>query len=358
MSPKEAVENGSRSDIMKKITQQEIADILGVSRLTVSKALNGAPGVRQEMRQLIMQKAKELGYHKQAQQWGEAELSVTPESKWVSLFAFEGGEMGTFWGQVINGIISELVKHGVDLHICLIPSFTKDNFKLPLNFNPTVSQGIITIGKFTEAHIQKIKSFDLPIVSIDTVASANDYRLLVDTVMMCNEQPVTEITAHLIRAGHRKIGYVGETASCRSFRERWLGFKRGMERSNLPINASFCCVKQGMEAMTSEMIQSEIAEMTSLPTALVCANDFTALNVIQAFHKRGLRVPQDIAVSGFDNAYESNLLNITTVDSYKVELGERAAAELLTRIDHPNHPLASVRMATKVILRESTNKRL
>jgi LacI family transcriptional regulator len=316
------------------------------------------------MRQLIIQKALELGYRGQnpalMELMREMQLDEPkpPNKKWVSLITFKGGEVGTFWGQVINGMISGLVKNGLDLNICLISSFTHDDFRMPPNFNASISQGIITLGKFTEEHIHKIKSYDLPVVSIDTVASANEYRLLTDTVMMCNEQPIIEIVSHLIRNGHSKIGYVGEIGSGRNFRERWLGFRGGMERGGLGVTPEFCCLKQDTGDLTSEMIRQWVANTKTLPTALVCANDFTALNVVQALKERRLRVPHNVAVSGFDNAFESGLLNLTTVDSFKVELGEQAAAVLVTRLQFPHHPYVSVRMATKVILRESTGRKL
>lgn len=347
---------------MKKVTQQEIADRLGISRLTVSKALNGSSGINEEMKQLVLQKAYELGYSKKGLDLQKIANVYDNNSEndladqVVSLFTFEGGHIGTFWGQVINGVASGLVRHGADLNLCLIQKHDELSFETPANFNPKRSKGIITLGNFNKNHIKKIKAFGLPLVSIDTIREANDYKLVTDTVMMCNEQPISEITADLITNGHREIGYVGEVASCRSFRERWLGFKRAMDKYNLAIDENLCCIHYKSTSMTSETIQKAVTDLPKLPTAFVCANDFTALNVIQALQKLGKTVPGDIAISGFDNTFESELLNITTVDCYKVELGERAADELFLRISNPRHPYVSVRMMTKVIFRESTNK--
>ncbi|MGB8454750.1 MAG: LacI family DNA-binding transcriptional regulator [Anaerocolumna sp.] len=343
---------------MKKVTQQEIADNLGISRLTVSKALNGSSGIHDEMKQLVLQKAYELGYIKKGLDLQKIAnvYDNDPGDQVVSLFTFEGGHIGIYWGQVINGVASGLVRHGVDLNLCLVRKYDETSFETPANFNPKRSKGIITLGNFNKNHIKKMKAFGLPLVSIDTIREANDYRLITDTVMMCNEQPVTEITTSLIRNGHKEIGYVGEVASCRSFRERWLGFKRGMKKYNLEIDESLCCLHYKSSTMTPEIIQKAVGELPKLPTAFVCANDFTALNVIQALQKLGKVVPGDIAISGFDNTFESDFLNITTVDCYKVELGERAADELFLRISNPRYPFVSVRMMTKVIFRESTNK--
>lgn len=346
---------------MKKITQQEIADRLGISRLTVSKALNGSDSINEDMRQFVLRKAFELGYSKKGLDLKEAaavyEDSETNQGdQAVSLFTFEGGHAGTFWGQVIKGVAGGLVRHGMDLNLCLVKSYDETSFFIPANFNPKRSKGIITMGNFNKNHIKKMLTFGLPLVSIDTIKEANDYNLITDTIMMCNEEPVTEITAELIKNGHRQLGYVGEIASCRSFRERWLGFKRGMEKCNLPIDESLCCLIMQSAPMTSVQIQEAVTGLTKLPTAFVCANDFTALNVIQALQKLGKKVPVDIAVSGFDNTFESDLLQLTTVDCHKIELGERAVEELFIRINNPRHPLVSVRMRTKVIYRESTNK--
>jgi LacI family transcriptional regulator len=352
---------GRGKHFVKKVTQQEIADCLGISRLTVSKALNGSSGIHDDMKQLVLQKAYELGYNKKnldlqkiANVYDNNEND--PAGQVVSLFTFEGGHIGTYWGQVINGVASGLVRHGADLNLCLVQKHDETSFETPANFNPKRSKGIITLGKFNKNHIKKMKAFGLPLVSIDTIREANDYKLITDTVMMCNEQPITEITTSLIRNGHRDIGYVGEVESCRSFRERWLGFRRGMEKYNQNIDESFCCLRYKSSTMTAEIIQKAVSELPKLPTAFVCANDFTALNVIQALKKLGKTVPNDIAISGFDNTFESDLLNITTVDCYKVELGERAAEEIFLRMGNPRHPYVLARMMTKVIFRESTNK--
>lgn len=338
---------------MKKVTQQEIADALGISRLTVSKALNGLSGINGDMKQMVLQKAYELGYRKKGIQ-NENENNISDQA--VSLFTFEGGHIGTFWGLVINGITNGLLKNGMDLNLCLVQKHNETDFEIPQNFNPKRSKGIITLGNFNKHHIKKIQAFGLPLVSIDTIMEADDYCLITDTVMMCNEEPVRSITESLIKNGHREIGYVGGTASCRSFLERFLGFKRGMQENDLPVKENLCCLHTGNSAMTAEMIQKAVVQLAELPTAFVCANDFTALNVIKALQMKDITVPEDIAVSGFDNTFESDLLKLTTVDCRKVELGERAAEELFMRIKYPSHPLVSVRMMTKVIFRESTKK--
>lgn len=341
---------------MGKVTQQDIADALNISRITVSKAMNGGSGVREEMRRYILKKAEEMGYQRPASE--QEAGGPDPARRLISLFTLRGGNTGSYWSKVVDGMVNVLVAEGYDMNICFVELPDSETISLPGNFLPGMTDGIVTLGNFERGHIEKIKALGLPVVSVDTVTDANEYRLMVDTVMICNEQPVTEITTHLIRSGHRKIGYVGEKRTCRSFRERWLGFKRAMEKAGLEINPAYCFTSEDFYSLKAEEITEGILRMSEYPTALVCGNDFTAVSVIQALREQGLRVPDDVAVSGFDNVSEACLLNITSVDGVKTELGMRAAEEIIWRIGHPDRPFELIRMPTKVVYRESTVREL
>jgi LacI family transcriptional regulator len=340
---------------MAKVTQQNIADALNCSRITVTKALKGTKGVREEMRQSILKKAKELGYQLPAN--AQEKVNVQPTRKLISLFTLRGGNTGSFWSKVVDGMMNILVSQGYDMNICFVELVDHENISLPGNFLTNLTEGIVTLGNFERGHIEKIKALGLPVVSVDTVTDANEYRLLVDTLMLCNEQPITEITTYLINNGHRKIGYVGEKSTCRSFRERWLGFKRAMEQAGIPINLDYCFTGEGSRSLIAEEIVDGIRRMEKYPTAFVCGNDFTAVNVIQALKEKELRVPDDIAVSGFDNVSEAFLVNITSVDSFKTELGMRAAEEIIWRIGHPDRQHELIRIPTRVVYRESTRSK-
>lgn len=337
---------------MAKVTQQDIADALNCSRVTVSKAIKGSSGIRKEMRQSILEKAVELGYKLPVNAMETASIQST--RRLISLFTLRGGNTGSFWSKVVDGMVSVLVSQGYDMNICFVDLVDQENISLPGNFLPNLTEGIVTLGNFERGHIEKIKALGLPVVSVDTVTDANEYRLLVDTLMLCNEQPITEITTHLINNGHRKIGYIGEKKTCRSFRERWLGFRRAMEHAGIPINLDYCFISKESQSLTPDEIVDGIRKMKEYPTAFVCGNDFTAINVIQALKEKELRVPDDIAVSGFDNVSEAYLLNITSVDSFKTELGMRAAEEILWRIKNPDRQFELIRIPTKVVYRAST----
>ncbi|MCL6458982.1 MAG: LacI family DNA-binding transcriptional regulator [Gorillibacterium sp.] len=341
---------------MTKVTQQDIADALNISRITVSKALNGGSGVREEMLQFILEKAEEMGYQRTANAQMVANAQTNQSArKLISLFTLRGGNTGSFWSKLVDGMVNVLVSQGYDMNICFVDLVDHENIILPGNFLSNLTDGIVTLGNFERGHIERIKALGLPVVSVDTVTDANEYRLMVDTLMLCNEQPITEITMRLIKNGHRKIGYVGEKHTCRSFRERWLGFRRAMEKAGIPINLAYCFTSEGARSLTADVIVDGIRQMDEYPTAFVCGNDYTAVNVMQALKEKELRVPDDIAVSGFDNVSEAYLLNITSVDSFKTELGMRAAEEIIWRIGHPERPYELIRMPTKVVYRESTD---
>lgn len=347
------------AESMKRVTQQDIADALGISRLTVSKVFNENPGVRKEMRRLVISKGCEMGYLPAVRM--QRTLAPPPPQNpgaVVDLLTYEDNHAGTFWGRVVSGAASALVQHGYSLNVCLLSQNKKTPLILPGNFDRELSRGLLLLGNFTQAQLQRVKQLDLPSVSVDTLPSMGDSGLPMDTVMVSNEKPITEITERLIQNGHREIGFVGETFSCRSFRERWLGFRRTMEKYGLNICAEQCVLRRRGIGLSGQEIHEALKNMERLPTAFVCANDHGALHVIEALQKRNVRVPWDVAVSGFDNTFEASLMGLTSVDSNMEELGQRAAKELYLRILRPEAPFCCVRMETQVVYRASTDKRL
>ncbi|HBI72240.1 MAG TPA: LacI family transcriptional regulator, partial [Lachnospiraceae bacterium] len=104
-----------------------------------------------------------------------------------------------------------------------------------------------------------------------------------------------------------------------------------------------------------EEIESFLDRLPSMPDAFVCASDYVGCILMQLLTKRGIRIPEDVALSGFDANLENPLAeNLTTVQVFNQEIGFRLALQILYRVQHPNVPFETTYIATKVILRGST----
>ena len=176
---------------------------------------------------------------------------------------------------------------------------------------------------------------------------------------MENVASIIEVTKHLIALGARRIGFVGDRMHCGSFYERWFGFRLGMEQAGLPLDEQLCILAPDSSPYSDPgWLIDQMDRMPCLPDAFVCANDFLAIHLMNAIRKKGLSIPGDIMVTGFDGTSQSALVDppLTTVQIPSVEIGRISADILLARIRSPELPCSWTRVRTNPVWRESTGR--
>ena len=348
-----------------KVTQSDIANALSVSRLTVSKALNNVEGVSRETRELVLSTARELGYRRLAKSQIDAiEKDVQVDKamwvkslKQVSLFSEQKLATDSYWAPVIRGMVEVLAANGYNLNLCFLSEMNDGEFELPKNFNPNETRGIIQFGDFQKRNIEQFKSCKLPMVSVDAIIQGEEADLYSDTLMTFNADPMMAMVEHLVSQGYQRIGYASDGGRQLTMHERWLGYCRGMEKAGLPINQRYCFF--GAFDSTIENIEKEnrLAYLKDFPDAIICCNDILAIAFMKYFQANGIKVPDMVALSGYDNVSESEVADITTINVSKEELGITAAEVLLWRIENPDRPYRMIRINdNKLIVRGSTNK--
>ncbi len=174
-----------------------------------------------------------------------------------------------------------------------------------------------------------------------------------DKVLTENEVGAFLAVRHLVELGHRLIGFVGEVERTPSYRERWRGYRTAMRRFGLDVPAVW------EQTAVTEMDTIESLEaLSSSPTAWFCANDIYASNVIRFLQDSGLQVPGDVAVLGFDDLPLTLTTSppITTVHVDAERYARHVVDQLMHRIDTPDAPFLSIRIAPELVLRESTAK--
>ena len=133
--------------------------------------------------------------------------------------------------------------------------------------------------------------------------------------------------------------FVGNIHGAHSFFERWLAFRSVLEEHRLPTEQ----LPMLLEVDASDEIERavEMLDESDIPDVFVCANDFTAVHTISGLQLKGLRVPEDCAVTGFDHAYPDATPSLTTVEVDKKWMGMRAVDKMMWRVDHPEAILES-----------------
>ncbi len=327
---------------MSKVTQQDIADRMGVSRNCISKALKGASGVSEATRRRVFITAGELGY-----EFSEPNAGC---SRTVSLIAAAGTLLNQYWAHFIQGLETSLTRHAVRLDIHLIG----DVFGAARHLRESQSQGALILWNRSDELLAAVLDTGIPTVCYDMSVDVPTHRLPCDVLAPASFEPVRELTRRLIANGHRRIGFVGDPDSCLTFRERWEGFQAAAAEAGLATDDRLCLRGQ-QDSLYQSPIYERALSQADIPTAFVCGNDYTAFLLLRALKSKGLRVPEDVSITGYDNLSECLLVEpeLTTIDGFVVELGVRAGEMLLSRIDHPDRPCVLVHQCASCVYRRS-----
>ncbi|MDQ0191986.1 LacI family DNA-binding transcriptional regulator [Paenibacillus wynnii] len=346
----------------KKITMQKIADHLGVSKFVVSKSLSGKEGVNETTRERVIQAASQLGYFTQKNAYVQG-IKRTPSqpnsdrNKQSVLVLMPNIRSQTqdslYWGKIVDGIALALDSEG--LGMVIVSEHRADNFINILN--PSGILGLVGVGQISTSLLLEVHRIGLPMVLIDH----EDPLIPSDTVFANNVDSMTRLTNHLMGIGHTLIHFIGNIRYSRSFRDRWIGFRSALEENELksPLEDDSMLFLEGMDDGTfKEDFKSWVAKRKkdqSLPTAILCANDFIALTVSDALREDGIQVPEDISVTGFDNIEDASrgIPPLTTVHVPKEAMGRAAVEKLLARIQNSTAPLEKILITADIVHRDS-----
>ncbi|MET3847611.1 LacI family DNA-binding transcriptional regulator [Paenibacillus sp. OAE614] len=339
----------------EKVTIQDIADALGISRNTASKALNGSDSIPGETRNRVIKKAIELKYKQFAYMETESLMPKNPGN--IALLTQNMPSMSHFGAKLISGLEKRISGEGYNLSIHIVRDIERSSLQLPNNFEASKVDGIICIELFDMEYSKLITSLGLPTIFIDCAADMSYPDLEADLLLMENEHSTYFMTKRLIEDGCSSLGFIGDYNHCKSFNERWAGFNRALAEAGIPLDLSQCVLEPDREFFSeSDWMEQRLDNMPDTPSGFVCANDFIAVNVMKALKNRQIAIPEKIVVAGFDDAPESRIIEprLTTVHIYSDEMGITAANMLLSRIKEPEQPYQVTHIQTKPLFREST----
>lgn len=345
------------------MTMQQIADQVGVSKFAVSQALSGKNGVSEETRTKIIQTASALGYRisnplpsdKPLKQKVDFDKNNTGDRNTVIILMpnvrFQDSKSG-FWGKIVFSVSTELENLGKRIMM-----LTEQNAEgLTKIINPDAILGLIGVGYIARPLLLEIRNSQIPFVLVDH----EDPLIPCDSVFMNNYDAFRKLTTHLYSLGHTHMRFVGPPAYSRSFHDRWLGFRMILEENGLslpPSDDPFIAYEEKEAYEWLEKNVDLLIEREQLPTVFVCANDFFANMMIEILQQRNLKVPEDVSVTGFDNAEDNNdLLQLTTVHVPNPLLGIRAVEVLQQRLKHPDRPFEKVLISGELLLRQTVRK--
>jgi len=350
-----------------KVTMQQIADSVGVSKFVVSKTLSGKGGVSESTRERVIAAATQLGYFAQKNTYPYVtkpnQISVPSKNRQSVLLLMPNIRFQTkeshYWGRVLDGISLRLEQDGYGMII--VSEQSVEHF---VDFlNPNGILGLIGVGEISTSLLLEVHRIGLPMVLVDH----EDALIPTDSVFANNYESVYRLTKHLIGMGHRRMKFVGNVTYSRSFLDRFLGFRSALEE-RLPetqklVKGDLLLSIEGLEqdgGQCEESIKQWAIEQInhqSLPTALVCANDMIAIGAIRALKGLGISIPDQISITGYDNIEDAYQMDppLTTAHVPKESLGKRAVERLLGRIANKNEPLEKIMLTCDLLYRGTTH---
>lgn len=337
---------------MKKITSKDIAELSGVSRTTVSLVLNNVPGVRipEETRQRILEAARRLNYHPNA----AARSMVSGRTKVIGFVMRQSAEQAYgdhFLPSVLHGLAQAAASHGYRTLFEPIHPETKNDTYLKLIHERHVDGLVLSGPRSDDEELLRLYSEGLPVVLLGQFPGEN-----IPFVDVDNVGGAACATEHLIGLGHRRIGMITNaplvyTASI----DRLTGYRRALEEAGIAYNEALVRYGDfsphgGATAMEALLLLPEP------PTAVFVASDTVALGTLQVIRRYQRRVPEDIALVGFDDiplvAYTDPPLTTIRLPSY--DLGWNAADKLIRIIsgEQANHVTNTI-LPTELVIRAS-----
>lgn len=312
---------------MSKVTMQQIADTMGVSRVTVWKALSNRPGVSEELRQRIMREAAAQGYS------SAATVTAKNAQKRTVSVVVSRPESSTFWMEIIHHLAKELAKQDINLMYTYMPTTYRSGFSLPASLSSDAIMGFIVLNIYNERLLRRLAAHPLPKVFLDTVPALQPDDLCGDLVLLEGRSRTREITGRLLDSGRRRLGFIGDIAYAQTNTDRYLGFLDAHEARGIEPDARLSMTDPIHLHTHYEDISRFLDGLEALPGAFVCASDFIAHYVQRYLQERKRAAPDSFVLTGFDNngEYQNVAKQITTVDVQTAALGKRLAQKLLFR---------------------------
>lgn len=317
---------------MNKMTMQGLAEAIGVSRVTVWKALSNRPGVSEDLRQHIIREAKALGYV------GVSAAARNAQERTVSVVVSRP-ESSSFWMQIIHHIAKELAQgSNVNLMYTYMPTAYKNGYTLPPSLQQDSIDGFIVLNIYDEKLLRMLAASPLPKVFLDTVPSVAPDALGGDLVILEGRSRIREITKKLLKSGRKRLGFIGDINYAQTNFDRYEGFLDAHRDVGITPDAKYNLTEAIRLRTHYEDISGFLDALEVFPDGFVCASDFIAHFVQRYLEESGRAIPAQFVLTGFDNngEYLNVARQITTVDVQTSSLGKRLANMMMFRAENPS----------------------
>jgi LacI family transcriptional regulator len=338
-----AIETNGKS----RATIREIASAAGVSIATVSRVLNERPGVADETRSAVLRVVRDRGF-----------------SANRSARALSGGRTGligvmlpmveaSYFSSIVAGAAEALYEQ--DMRMVLCPTLHHHEREVTLLdrlMHGTTDGAVLMLPEESNSELKVLRRKGYAFVIVDPRVAPDEG---IPAVSAANASGARAATEHLLALGHRRIGAITGPRQYLASSERLTGFHAAMSGAGVqPDSALILDSSFGIEG--GALAATELLDHADPPTAIFAFNDNTAIGALRVARERGLRVPEDLSVVGFDDSEQSAIVSpsLTTVRQPLAEMGRMAVSLLARVLENQRLEALHVELQTRLVVREST----
>lgn len=329
-------------------TIKDVARQAGVAVGTVSRYLNGAI-IKEENRRRIEEAVKKLDFRINPIARG----LKTSKTKTVGIIIPNFSDI--YSTTIVKSIENELYKFDYNIFACdSCSSKELEKQKAELLSQKMVDGLIVYPCSDNPSYLESIQKSGIPVLTLDTLVNG----LKCDQVLTDNISATYEATQWLINNNHKRIGIITGSQTQFTASERLKGYKRACEDYAIKVDDNLVKA-EGFKESSGYKALVELVSMENPPTAVIACNYYTTIGAVKAIYDKGLLVPKELSLIGFDNLGLSELVRppLTVIVQPMEEIGQKAAELILKRIGGGYGSFPSiVRLKTEMIMRESTRK--
>lgn len=325
---------------------KDVAKLAGVSTATVSRVINHSDKVNPKTRKKVFKAVKALNF--KPSRVAQRLRVRNGKKKLIGLIVPD--IQNPFYVDVVKGVEDMAYEKDYAILMC---NFAQDEAKekLYIDLMRTESVGGLLLAPVSDNDQKVIDLVEdgIPIVCIDRGITAD-----VDIVVVDNRQGAYNAVDHLIKKGHKRIAYISGLPNIATSKYRLQGYSEALRDNNIKVDEKLI-LSGDSKHKSGKILSAKLLDLKNPPSALFTGNNLITLGALETIHSRGLTIPDDIAIIGFDDMPWSISLNppLTAVSQPGYEIGKRATELLFNRINDPKRESVKVELKTKLIIRKS-----
>lgn len=329
-------------------TIKDVAKKAGVSVATVSHVVNGTRYVSDQFKAKVRSAMEELDYQPNA----VARSLRKKESKIIGLMIPDN--TNPYFAEIAWSIEYASRKQGYSVILCNSDeNVEKESSYIDVLIENQADGIIIVAAGKSSVNFQKLLERKVPVVMVDR----DSPNVKTDSIQINNEVNGEMATDHLISLGHKLIACITGPREITPSFDRLDGYKKALSKNKLPINDDFI-LRGDFKPHGGYLAGCKLLEIKDRPTAIFACNDLMAYGVMHAAVEKGICVPDDLSVIGFDDIYLSTYINppLTTIKQPRIEMGEEAVFCLIQRIKNPDRLARNIYLDAALVIRASTKE--